>query len=168
MRNMLRTVTSGGAGTSPFNLGERVIKSREWFFAYNDYDSEGWKAGVTLHTPAVGDEIMNIIVHVSEDWDTVAVAGIGTFVNSTTPLYTATLDGGVDVENYGDGLSRSGALSESDSIGYWSSQGYGTTFKATATNPIKLVITQDGSTTGTEITSTQGSISVEIVWSTPI
>lgn len=168
MRNTLRTVT-GGTGTSPFNPGDRVIKSRQWSYVYNDYTPTQWDNGVTLHTPAIGDEILNIIFHIPEAWDGTAAAGVGTFVNTVSPFHYMNIVGSQDEENYGEGISRSEDGGPADIIGYWASSGtYGSTARILAANPIKLVISQTGDKNGGEIVSTQGAIIVEIVWSTTI
>lgn len=156
-------------------------------YAYEfTHATPGLNTGVAVWTPAVGDVLVDawlVIVEEFDGGDPGACADIGTFVNSNTGILAAWLEeplniaGGIDVPVGGDGLigASNNGRSISAAVLQWSfsrvesnPRSYHWQMTATSTDPLKLVVSVDGTIGGDPIQSTQGECYLYLEVATPV
>lgn len=160
---------SGGGGGGTDTNGVQVYKKT---LTVGDgtggtYTPAQLAAGVSLFTPAVGDVIANLGYQFVTAYD--GTAAVLDFVSGTTEILRAVFGTGnlpnVRNSNAAVGsLSQAvdGSLSIQDYVGYAGYIGYPTTLRVDSADPIKVVISQDGTLGGTAIDSTTGTVVVYV------
>lgn len=140
-------------------------QSVELFRVDFEFDTPGLDEGVELFTPQVNDVLLDGWVSVIEGFNgTTPKLDMGTFVNSPSGLYCQPVD--IDEEDpvdvFGDGVRVSSGLRRSISSSYITLGAIDGNFKAwqaifTETNPLKVVVSQNGESGGDPIGGTSGS-----------
>lgn len=144
-----------------------------------DYTTSGLAAGVTVHTPAVGDLILDIGVVITTAFNgTTPKLDIGTFNGGNVGLFGEVGGAAVDgtklyadvTDNAGLGIANShlwlsSAVIAANSAGIASLPSW--QLYCSAANPILLVASQNGQKGGTAITSTAGAATVVIAAVSP-
>jgi hypothetical protein len=132
------------------------------------FDTPGLLTGAPLYTPTVGEQITGLAIEVLTAWDGATPKGeIGTFVGSTTGLFTAfgtfiAMDS-ADYEGlFGDGLR---APFVSNQIPTSIARGMRAT--VIAPNPICVCVSQDATSTGADPGSTQGEAILHLLSTMP-
>lgn len=153
--------TGGGGGSQP-------VRPLYFDFAF---DTPGLTDGLVAYTPAEDEELLNAWMVVLTAWDGETPSGdFGTFVGTTSGLFgdnDAPLDmTNIDAEHSGAGYRYGFAQSEVGTdlhlLGASGVQGGdGPLFRVapgtfTATNPLKVVVSQDGTIGGDDPGSSQG------------
>lgn len=143
--------------------------------ATGEYTHAQLNAGVEIYIPSINDIIVDIAVDVTTAFNTTAKADIGTFVDTNTGIckasryddviyleYAGTSIGGTGVKYRAGQNSNHGISNIAAAIGYGVDKDphSGTFLITTATNPIKIAISQTGLANDTPITSTTGSLTV--------
>lgn len=139
------------------------------------YDTPNLNTGVTVWTPAIGDVLLDAFFSVNTAFDgTTPMADIGQFLSAgTTGVFASLIGtgmlpplGNADLTTEGPspmwGLSQELAGSAAYAGGY---SGV-TTFRTT--DPLLLVVSQDGTKGGTAIGGTAGAASLYLVVATPL
>ena len=148
---------------------------RKFPFAHNTPDI---LTGASLYTPVVGDIIYDIWVEIDTPWNgTTPMGDFGTFVGSSgrgiinalssSPLDMTVADVNPFNEYFGDGLLGSPNIHSSLAIATIYDTDIRWPLKVVADNPIKVCVSQDGTNTGANPDSTQGSGYLYIVTATP-
>lgn len=161
---------SGGSGVSV----------RKFPFAFN---TPGLLTGAALYVPTVGDILYDGWISVTTAWDGATPKGdIGTFVggvdagllgvlgNGQTDMAQADTDVNIAVAQ---GLAVMNQPSVLSFQTIWSNLpagpfAFGTPFRFTAANPIKVVVSQDGHNNGADPGSTRGAGAMYLVIATPV
>ena len=177
---------SGGGGSTP---GAAVVRG-PFSFAY---DTPNLNAGVAFYTPTVGDILLDAWVEVTTAWDGTTPLGdvgafnpdaYGWFANCAGPLdmtkadstVIGGLDGNVDLMQL-SGLNDLGSVPYVNQV-----SGAGPSLEVisppdgfrycparfTSANPLKVVVSQDGTAGGTAPGASQGAAKIYIVTATPV
>lgn len=141
---------------------------RKFPFAYN---TPGILTGAALYTPTVGDILLDAWIEIDTAWDGTTPHGdFGTFVTSHTGIYgygstardmtsaVANIDTGLEIPSF-QNVMMSYLLSNG---------GDGGVVKFTTTDPIKVVVSQNGANNGADPGSTQGEAVLYLVTATPV
>jgi hypothetical protein len=147
------------------------------------FDSPGLSTGFAVtfndgYTPAIGDIVHDLWVEIDTAWDGTTPKGdFGTLLPGPTGFLQSFGNPSMDMTNPDeDGAVQGGWLIgfavpsdlASGSFNPSSPVLYRWKQKVTAANPIKVVVSQDGTTTGGDPGSTQGSATLYLVTSTPV
>lgn len=159
------------------SVGTPIVRKFPFTFA-----TAGILTGAALYTPTVGDVLLDAWIEVATAWDgTTPRWDIGTFVGSVYGLFAnvATAPGltGADTEDAGAGYlqgdnTRAATLSIVSALGTAAAANGQTATrmapgKFTAANPIKVVVSQDGTVGGADPGSTQGAAILYLITATP-
>lgn len=140
------------------------------------FDSPNILTGHAVYTPTVGDILLDAWIEIDTAWNgTTPLGDFGEFVGTAQGLFAGgngptgltTMSGpdtnlvgvGYLAGNNGESLA---ALSAAGSAGFRVAPG-----KFTTVDPIKVVVSQDGTNTGADPGSTQGSAVLYLVTATP-
>lgn len=165
------TVVTGvfGAGNTVITVSEVIPDSTVDGAVY------GTAVGAVMYTPTVDDILMNAWIEVDEAWDgDTPFATLGTFVETTAYLSGRADLTQADSELFGKGVLVSyfeggPPLGNLSLVGDSAYGQYRTApSKFVAANPLRIVITQDGSAIGADPGSTQGSGILYLVVATPV
>lgn len=163
-----KRITKSELGSAMGGSSSTTVYSKD--FAYN---TPNLNDGITLFTPAVGDVLLDAWFVVTEAFNgTTPQADIGTFDGATTGLFR--LDGnGAYLDTAGDEPYGAGMLVVEGAYLSLSVIGVGPfhvawQVKFTATTPLKLVASQDGSAGGTAVGGTTGAATLYVVVATPV
>lgn len=136
------------------------------------FDSDDLTLGVELFTPNVGDVILDAWVEIDTAWDGTTPKGdIGTFADATSGLFVYQGGPAIDLtvadnQDAGSGLllgNRTALSVASGALGQRSAP-----MLVTNPNPIKFVVSQDGTAGGNDPSSSQGLANVYFVVATPV
>ncbi len=169
------TGATGGGGTP---AGVPIV--RAFPFAFN---TPGILTGAALYTPTIGDLLFDAWFEIDTAWDGTTPKGdVGTFIGSAAGLWGNSQGLNVNMAAPDDAsyssfvdflLSGSGAPASSVAMA-WANHGVPanelTRFlpaKFVLADPIKVVVSQDGTTTGADPGSTHGAAVLFLVTATP-
>jgi hypothetical protein len=175
------TVTDAGSGVADVSVGAAASGSPRVLKFPFAYDTPGLLTGHAIYTPTIGDILLDAWFEIDTAWDgTTPLGDCGAFVGVNYGAFAA-CTGAVhmsaeDQEVAGTGLLFSAAAAnipnELALAGiYWNGDALVTTraiLKFTAANPIKVVVSQDGTNTGADPVSTQGAAILYLVVATPV
>lgn len=156
--------TQDQIGTSPdggSQTGAAIAKGFSFAF-----DKAGLAAGVNVIVPAVDSLLLNSWLEVDTAWDgTTPLGNVGTAVGTATGLFVDITAGAVDMtkaddESYGTGTKINR---------FWPSLNGDVASRAaparfTATNPLKVWVSQDGNAGGADPGASQGAAVVWVVY----
>jgi len=154
--------------------GSQTVVRGPLSFAFN---TAGLANGVTVYTPTVNDLLLDAWIEIDTAFDGTTPKGdIGTFVGTTSGLFasvSALVDiSHADVETAGTGvrvnLVTSAAMSLVMAPLVFGSAARPAPARFTATNPLLLVVSQDGTKGGAAIGGTAGAGRLYIVTATPV
>lgn len=156
---------SVGAGSSspPAGYDDMTIHSLD--FAYNTADLNN---GLTIFTPAVDDILLDVWVEVTTAFNgTTPKWDVGTFVGGNAGILDDTTGLAIgDLVPDSEGSSNAGLLNNGSGSNYALSNVSGVTgvrgvpARFTATNPFKIVVSQNGAKGGTAIGGSTGAATV--------
>jgi hypothetical protein len=172
-----REALLGSAGVAPVvapaaTPGAPVVRAFPFAF-----DSPNILTGHAVYTPTVGDILLDAWIEIDTAWNgTTPLGDFGEFVGTAQGLFAGgngptgltTMSGpdtnlvgvGYLAGNNGESLA---ALSAAGSAGFRVAPG-----KFTTVDPIKVVVSQDGTNTGADPGSTQGAAVLYLVTATPV
>jgi hypothetical protein len=177
--NVLTADGAGGSSWSPAGGGSQPGAARVLGPFPFTHATAGLAAGVAFYTPTIGDILLDGWIEVDTAFDGTTPKGdIGTFVGNTSGLFgndTLPIDL-TKADNQGGGtgvllndnikqnaLALAGAVTNAGVP-----ENYRVTpAKFTAANPLKVVVSQDGTAGGVATGSTVGAAAVYIVIATP-
>jgi hypothetical protein len=165
--------TGGGS-----QLGVAIVRG-PFSFAF---DTPGLTDGVIFYTPTVDDVLLNVWFEIDTVFDgTTPQADVGTFVGTNSGLWAATISRGfsltdIGTQDAGTGLylacgfhniTGAGGIAELYALGGDAGENV-VPGRFTATNPLKLVVSQNGQKGGAAVGGTMGAARLYIVTATPL
>lgn len=154
------TEVDSGGGTPTAGA---VIVHGPFSFAYN---TPNLTTGVSFYTPSVGEIILNIQIWITTLWDgTTPTGDVGQFVMATTGLLKNSFSGvgttlmDSPTQTVNDGVTNYGAAALGE---------FAYLFSCTTADPLKVVVSQDGTKGGSDPGSSQGQAQIYIVTATPV
>jgi hypothetical protein len=141
------------------------------------FDTPGLLTGATVYTPTVGDLLLDLWIEIDTTWDgTTPLCDVGMFIGANRGWFAYNGSGAVNMaltadstNGFGYGVLSGGPVSLAQNLALSGAYGGNRQLPArfTIADPVKVVVSQDGTNTGANPGSTQGAAVLYVVTATP-